>query len=440
MPRRPNVVGARRIRSRRTHLCPRVIAAFGLVTVGSMVLASCGSLEGLVGEQEVQSDSATVAVLVPSDDPGDANSAGVIAAVRAAVDESTGDLSNWDVSVEVVPTDDDDTDTVDALEELLDDDLVAVIGGLSSASVRAAQPVLDARDVVFVSPADTVAQHTRGADPTSPLRPYDSYFRTAVADAPAVTAAMRHAAAVDGVESITILDTEGGDDPAVGASAVEAAGLSVVEPEQPEQPEEEEDDDSGEGDEGDAGSEGADTSLTGPISGTTEFNARMDAAVATDADGLYAAVAPNRARLVLERLADDAPDMTVFGGAAFADDSPPQRRGFSGSVLRGVAPGLATTMNATPDQLTGALGDTSPGRYGAAAYDAGKVVGTVLTTCLPSAASASSARTGCLGEMDQVRVTGVTGDIAFDDFGDRVGGTAAVEAAVEGTWQPVVGE
>lgn len=388
--------------------------------IASSMVAGCSQIDGLIGEPETEAQTATVAVLVPSDAGDDVTSGGVIAAVESAVSASTADLDDWTVSVEVVVAGEDDTATVEALEALLDDDLIAVVGGLEPSTVRAAQPVLDARDVIFVSPADTRIEHTRGADATAPLRPYASYFRTAVTDADPVTEAMRYAAAVHGVDDVTVLDTEGGEEPVRGADAANAAGLEVVAPRQ-----------------GDDDAE--QIPLTGPVSGASDLNARVDAAAATTANGIFLAAHPSRVAGILERLAVAGSDAVMFGGSAFGDDTPPESGEFDGLLLRGRAPELPTTMNATPDGLDAALDGAGPGRYGAAAFDAGTVVGSVLSACLPSAASASDARTGCLGEMDQTRVTGLTGEVAFDEFGDRIGGTVTVETARDGAWVTAAG-
>lgn len=409
------------------------------ILAGSLVFTSCSQLDGLVGERETEPRTATVAVLVPSDDDGDLNSTGVIAAVRAAVAETTAGLDDWDVSVEVLtaPVDDDsdetgddqpegDPDLLETLETLLDDDLVAVVGGLDTSAVRTAQPVLDARDVVFVSPSDVLPEHTRGADPTAPIRPYASYFRTAVGDGDPVVAAMRYAAAVEGVDAVTVLDTDGGAEPARGEAAAEAVGLDVVAP----GGRDEGDDD---GDQ-DADEDAAPPALTGPVADAADLDRRVDAAVATEAPGVYAATDPSRLAAVFTRLATAGSAATVVGGAAFDGDSPPESGEFTGTILRGRAAELPTTMDATPDGMDAALDGAAPGRFGAAAYDAGTIVGTVLASCLPSAASAPDARTGCLGEMDETRVAGVTGEIVFDAYGDRVGGTAVVEGARNGSW------
>lgn len=416
MSRRPVPAGARGT--------VRVVAA-GLA--GALLVTSCSQLERLVGEPDAAERTATVAVLVPSEDAADVNSSGVIAAVTAAMGESA--VEGWDVSVEVIATTAADADgdevaatVTESLETLVDGDLVAVVGGLSRAEVRAAQPVLDRRDIVFVSPADVRPEHTRGADPAAPMRPYASYFRTAVTNTDPVVEAMRYAAAVDGVDAVTVLDTDGGDEPERGAEAIEGAGLTVAVPDQ--------------GDDDDAPK----IPLTGPVANQADLRARVGAAAGTEAAGLYLAADPSRVPGVLDLFAAAGSTATAFGGAAFDGDVPPDGGEFTGTLLRGRPPALPTTMNATPDGLDEVLADAAPGRHGAAAYDAGTIVGSVLSACLPSAASAADARTGCVGEMDELSLVGLTGDITFDAYGDRVGSAVTVETARNGGWEALVTE
>ena len=101
------------------------------------------------------------------------------------------------------------TDARAASEALIENpEVVAVVGGLSGTSVRTIQPILGEASILFVSPADVAPEHTRGADPAAPLRPYVSYFRTAVAAEDVIDTAANYA--VDGLDAQKVVIIDGG--------------------------------------------------------------------------------------------------------------------------------------------------------------------------------------------------------------------------------------
>ncbi|WP_026875691.1 ABC transporter substrate-binding protein [Jiangella gansuensis] len=386
-------------------------AGWAALTASATLLASCGMVSAL-GDDDAGEQTATVAVLVPESGWQQADGAGVLAAVEAAVAERAGDIGGWTVDVVAVDESDDREELTTAIEELAGGDLVAVIGGLTTGAVRAVQPVLDSAEVVFVSPADTDPVHTRGANPSAPLRPYRSYFRTAVGDEPPAAALGRYAVGALGTKSVAVVD--GGDPAEVTAftKAVEAADGEVV------------------------------------ARGTA---AQIDAVVAAAEEGgagaVFVAGTPEAATRTARAVRAAGLDAALLGAAAFdpanaSDDDTngsDDNTGVPDGLRDGAITATAADLQATADAPlpSNASTGTDPGEFGAAAYDAGTVVGIVLDRCLPPASSASSARRGCVGEMAQLDFAGVTGEVAFDDFGDRVDGTVTFSVLRDGRWRPV---
>lgn len=374
-------------------------AGWAALTAVAALLPSCGMV-GALGDDDAGAQTATVGVLVPASGWQQADGEAVLAAVQAAVTQTAGDIGGWTVEVVAVDEGEKGEAAADAVTELVDGDAVAVVGGLTTPAVRAAQPILDDEDVLFVSPADVVPAHTRGADPSAPLRPYRSYFRTAVGDEAPAAALARYAVSGLGADAVAVVD--GGDPAEVRAftAAVDDAGGAVV-------------------------ASGAD-----PAAVVAKAKTEGATAVFVAGDPEVAATVDQRVRAAgLEATLLGA---TAFGGD-FADDADDGAR--DGAVRAEPA-----ELDATAGVRSGRLADdigASLGEYGAAAHDAGTAIGTVLARCLPPASSASSARRGCLGEMSQLDFAGATGEVAFDEYGDRAGGSVRFSVLRDGTWEVV---
>lgn len=383
-------------------------AAAIAVAVPVAASASCGMV-GALGDDDAGAQTATVGVLVPREGWQAADGAGVQAAVEAAIAATTADIPGW--TVEVVPVDEGDDGGAAGVEKLIDENGVAVVGGLGTAAVRAVQPIADAADVLFVSPADVDPAHTRGADPADPLRPYSSYYRTAVSDeAPTVTLARY---AVNGLDAEAVAMADGGD-PAEAqefAAAVRDAGGEVV--------------------------------AAGAVSGAAALDRLVNEMGKESARAVYVAGSTDVAADVARRVADAGLDVDVLGTSAVFDDAFADE---AGAAAQGIVTALPARLEPTaglrPDGLAAELeadGEPGLGEYGAAAYDAATAVGTVLARCLPPASSALAAREGCTGEMIQVDFAGVTGEVAFDGFGDRAGATPELRVLRDGRWQQLPG-
>lgn len=368
-------------------------AGWAALTAAAALLSSCG-LVGALGDDDAGAQTATVGVLVPAEGWQQADGEAVLAAVRAAVEERAGDIGGWTVEVVAVDEGEKGEATADAVTDLVDGDAVAVVGGLNTAAVRAAQPILDDEDVLFVSPADVVPEHTLGADPSAPLRPYRSYFRTAVGAEPPATALARYAVSGLGAEAVAVVD--GGDPAEVRAftEAVDDLGGAVV--------------------------------ASGSDVGSVISTARTEGATA-----VFVAGDPDVAVQVDRQVRSSGLEATLLGATAFGGD-------FGDEAADGAVRAQQAELDATAGVRSGRLADeigVALGEFGAAAHDAGTAVGTVLARCLPPASSASSARRGCLGEMSQLDFAGATGEVSFDEYGDRAGGSVRFSVLREGAWE-----
>jgi len=285
-----------------------------------------------------------------------------------------------------------------------------VVGGLSAQVVRAVQPVLAGASILFVSPADVAREHTRGADPASPLRPNASYFRTTLVGGDAVGAAADYAVVGLGASRVAVVD---------GGAGKEADRFRA-----------------------DAGRSGAEVVAFGAAGREgTGIDAVIAAAVSEKAQVVYVAGDAAVAALVAKKLAGTGLPAHLVGGVNLRSEDFMVAAGTAADgAVAVVGPSLGRTPGRAVDDLAARLaqqGIDAPGPFAATAYDAGTALAQALVGCLPLGDSAAQARAGCVGKMDHVSFAGVTGEVTFDRYGDRSGALPAVYEVRDGAWTEV---
>jgi branched-chain amino acid transport system substrate-binding protein len=372
-----------------------------IITVGC-ALAGCSPLgDALARDQEAGPRTAKIVVMGP---PDGASAAGVLPAVQLAVQDRELAIPGW--TVDVVAVDDTDADT--AAEALTEDpEVIAVVGGLSGPAVRASQPLLADASILFVSPADVAPEHTRGADPAAPLRPYPTYFRTAVTGVDAIATAANYAVSGLDADLVAIVDGGGSDEAARFAAEVRRLGSEVVD-------------------------------TTSPGADRDRIAQAVETATAANAEVVYTAGNAALAAQVAKTLAGTGVDATLVGGPALRSED---FITVAGTAAEGAVAVVDPLREDGPATAAGDLaarlaeqGVDDPGSYSAAAYDAGTAIAETLSGCLSDKDSVVDARAGCVAQMTQVSFVGVSGEVAFDAFGDRAGVRPQVFQVRDGAW------
>ena len=439
---------------------PAALAGLGGLVVLSTGCSAVGDLTA--SRQPDEPTVAVIGVVVPLDGPQAAAGAGVRDAVRLAVDEAGGAVGGWSIDLRVLDDRGQPEPAIEAASELGDDPaVVAAVGGLSAPVVRAVQPVLDAEEVLFLSPADTETAHTRGADPGTPVRPYPTYFSVGTASTSEAETAGAYLERSVGEESrVAILDGGRPEDATRRADIAKQAGahgLDVVtvllypeparstEPSEPAQPTaaaEPAGPDAPSRSPSPSGSPSSAPNSTPSASPTPAGGpeASVAAARASDVDAVYVAADPDTAVAVVKALAADGWSGPLVGPGDLRTD------GFLEAAGR-AAEGVVVTTPATTGSTADPVGDLAaraaaggladPGPFGAAAYDAATAVLQALSLCLPTAESVEDAREGCVAEMSQVSFSGLTGPVAFTEYGERTGGVPPLWEVRDGAWLPL---
>jgi branched-chain amino acid transport system substrate-binding protein len=160
---------------------------FGIaILVATVILSACGSeKEETQGGADSGSKTVKIGVIAPLSGSltalGLGMKNGADLAVRQANEQKK--IKGW----KIVLAPEDDTAVPDvganAATKLSDDkSVMAVVGTLNSSVAEKVAPILNSQKVVMMSPANTNPTLTQGADPAKKVRPFEHYFRVATTD------------------------------------------------------------------------------------------------------------------------------------------------------------------------------------------------------------------------------------------------------------------
>ena len=393
-----------------------VVAVGASMLVASLALAGCGTRDG--GDSGTSGDSgnkvAKIGVIAPLSGDLAALGKGIQHSVELAVKQANEKKAIPGWTLEVSAQDDEAKPDVgkNAATKLSGDaDVVGVVGTLNSSVAQSVQPVLDTAKIVQVSPANTNPSLTQGADfATAPKRTYAGYFRTCTTDSVQGPFAAQYLFNKAGIKEVATVH----DKKTYGQGLVEAftaefeklggkivaaetinpdddkydAVVSKIKPANPK-----------------AVYYGGEYPQAGP------FSQQMKAAGLNvplmGGDGIYA-----------------AKYIELAGATATGD--------------------LATSVGAPTDTLASAKDFIAAYEaekyaepyeaYGAYAYDAANAIIEALKTSLKDAKSATDAREATIKAMSSVSFDGVTGKVAFDEFGDTTSRVLTVYEVAGGKW------
>jgi branched-chain amino acid transport system substrate-binding protein len=397
-----------------------VVAVGASLLVASLALAGCGTR----GDDNTDTDTgaaenkiAKIGVIAPLS--GDLAALGkgiqnsVDLAIRQANEAKT--IPGW--TLELAAEDDQATPDVGknaATKLVADADVVGVVGTLNSSVAQSVQPVLAAANVVQVSPANTNPALTQGADfATAPARTYPTYFRTCTTDSIQGPFAARYLFEKAGIKEVATVH----DKKTYGQGLVEAFSAEY-------------------------------TKLGGKIVAAETINPDDD-----KYDAVVSKIKPSNPKAVYyggefpqagpfsQQMKAAGLNVPLMGGDGI----------YSGEFIKlagATADGdLATAIGAPTDTLESAksfvesynaAGFAEPYEaYGAYSFDAANAIIQALKTSLASADSAEAARQATVDAMANVSFDGVTGAVAFDEFGDTTSRVLTVYGVKGGAWEAV---
>jgi branched-chain amino acid transport system substrate-binding protein len=367
------------------------------VVLGSLVLAACGTKkeETPGGDNGGSNKIAKIGVIAPLSGDLSALGLGIKNGVDLAIKQANDakKINGWTLQLDAQ----DDTATANvgatvAAKLKSDASVVGVVGTLNSSVAEQVAPVLSSGNIVQVSPANTGVALTGRDNLAAQKRKYSSYYRVATTDDVQGPFAAQYLIGA-GIKTAAIVHdkkTYGQGLQAAFAAEFKKGGGTIT---------------------------------------TTET------------------INPGEKRFsgVVSKVLGGNPGAIYYGGE-FPEAAPLSKQlhdaGFKGPLMGGdgiysqkfidnggVVGDLATSVGAPTETLASAkafvdaykaAGYAEPYEaYGAYAYDAANVIIEALSKVLPGKDSVSDdVRKSVVAEVGKVSISGVTGQVAFDEFGD----------------------
>jgi branched-chain amino acid transport system substrate-binding protein len=390
---------------------------------GLLLAAGCtASTDEPDGAADAQPRVVTIGVVAPVDNGLTDFGRGIANSVRVAVDEANQRNAIPGYRIEVVVVDDSSDPAVgqSAAEQLASNDtVIGVVGPYNSGVAATVAPILGAADIVMISPANTDPALTRGDDPGNPQRRFDGYFRVIGTDAEQVEVLAAYtagsynagtAALVTEPTSVSTGKSQGFADSFVAEGGEVTAFVTLP------------DDRS----RYDLPAVAVEVAAANPdiVFYGGEYDVAVQLSTALSAAGLVVPLVG----------ADGMKDDRYIALAGEASD------GDLASTV--VVPGDATGASEFYAAYDAAGFANPPSAYGPFAFDAAKVVIAAAALALEGATDGvtNEVRRNMAGLVQQTELTGVTGVIVFDEFGDIPQGAFAVYRVIDGAWEPVYPE
>lgn len=398
-----------------------VVAAGASLLVASLALSACGTRGGDGGTETGGGSSenkvAKIGVIAPLSGDLAALGKGIEHSVDLAIKQANESKAIPGWTLELAAEDDQATPDVgkNAATKLASDkDVIGVVGTLNSSVAQSVQPVLASANITQVSPANTNPALTQGADfATAPKRTYPTYFRTCTTDSIQGPFAARYLFEKAGIKEIATVH----DKKTYGQGLVDAFTKEYEK-------------------------------LGGKVVAAETINPDDD-----KYDAVISKIKPSNPKAVYyggefpqagpfsQQMKAAGLNVPLMGGDGI----------FSGEYVKlagATADGdLSTSVGAPTDTLESAKsfveaynagGYAEPYEaYGAYAYDAANAIINALKTSLKDADSAEAARQATVQAMSSVSFDGVTGKVAFDEYGDTTSRVLTVYGVKGGKWEAV---
>jgi branched-chain amino acid transport system substrate-binding protein len=373
----------------------RLIKLAAPVVIGGLVLAACGTKKENTGNTGTTNKVAKIGVIAPLSGDLSALGLGIKNGVDLAIKQANDakKVNGWTLQLAA----EDDTATANVGAQVAaklksDAQVVGVVGTLNSSVAQQVAPVLQSGNIVQISPANTGVALTGRDKLPNQKRVYSNYFRVATTDDVQGPFAAQYLAST-GVKKLAIVH----DKKTYGQGLATAVAAEF-------------------------------TKNGGTVTSTETVN---------PGDKIFSGV--------VTKIRADKPDAVYYGGE-FPEAAPLSKQlhaaGFTGPVMGGdgiysqkfidnggVQGDLSTSVGAPTESLASAqafvtaykaAGYSEPFEaYGAYAYDAANVIIEALSKTLPGkTAIDDTVRKSVIDAVQNTTISGVTGQVAFDAYGD----------------------
>jgi branched-chain amino acid transport system substrate-binding protein len=395
------------------------VATTGMVLVGAMLLAACGTnrSEGDAAGSSCDTSKGTliIGMISPMSGSLSAIGLGMRNSADLAIDQANEKCAVPGYRLAFQPEDDQSLPQIasQAATKLASDSSVAaVVGTYNSSTAQSAAPILAQRSIVQISPGNTGPALTRGEKAaTDPQRPFPTYFRVAANDLVQGPFGARYLVQKARKKRIAVIDD--GKTYGVGLTEnfvgeAERLGAKIVAREKV-----------GEKD--------------------TDFSSTITAIRSSRPDAVYYGGEYPAAGPLSRQLAEAGLDIPLMGGDGIADPQYIELGGRSGD--------LATNIGAPVESLPSArsfvdayetAGYPEPSSaYGPMTYDATNVIVEALAGVVRNGEFDDSSRSRLIDAVQRTDLSGASGKVTFDEFGDTTNKVLTVSTVKDGKFVPL---
>jgi branched-chain amino acid transport system substrate-binding protein len=390
-----------------------------LIAVTALVLSACGSnKDGSTSATTApNTNTVKIGVIAPLSGSLSALGQGIKNSVDLAIKQANAKnkVKGWTIELAA----EDDTAKADVGAQVAsklesDPAIAGVVGTLNSSVALQVQPILARANIVMVSPANTGIELTQGTDPAAKKRPYPNYFRVATTDAIQGPFAANYASKdLNAKNVVTIHDKK-----TYGQGLVAEFTKQIVK----------------------NGGKVVAAETINP--GDQDFSAVLTKIKPLNADLIYYGGEYPEAQLLTSQAKAQGIKAPLMGGDGIFDKTYIQ-------TAKDAAEGdLCTSVGAPTDDLASAADFVSAYKaagykddfsaYGAYSYDAANVIIEALAKVLSGKTSLTPAlKTDIIAAVQATKLDGVTGKLAFDEFGDTTTKVLTVYKVTQQLWMAV---
>lgn len=394
-----------------------------LVIIAAMLFAACGSdkeeVTGGGGEDKEEAPAKTVKIglVVPLSGGLSSLGLGIKNSVDLAIKQANEEnkIKGW--KIELVAEDDTakaDVGAQVATKLASDPEVAGVVGTLNSSVALQVQPILDRAKILMVSPANTGVELTRGTDPANKKRQFESYFRVSTTDDIQGPFAANYATEdLNAKNVVTIHDkkTYGQGLVAAFTGQLTKNGGKVVAAE-----------------------------TINP--GDQDFSAVLTKIKPLNPDLIYYGGEFPEAQLISSQMDAQGIKAPLMGGDGIFDAT------FIKTAGQAAEGDLCTSVGAPTEELESAAEFVEAyeaakypedfGAYGAYAFDAANVIINAMAEALEGEDELTEeVRQKIIDAAGKTSFEGVTGKVAFDEFGDTTTRILTVYKVTSQEWKPV---
>jgi branched-chain amino acid transport system substrate-binding protein len=395
-----------------------VVRVGATLIVASLALTACGSRSSNDNSgSSSTTKTAKIGVIAPLSGDLSALGLGIQHSVELAVKQANDSnaIPGWKLEVDAKDDEAKPESGKNAATSLSSDkDVIGVVGTLNTSVAQQVTPVLAPKNIVQVSPANTGPGLTQGAQwQTAPKRPYPNYFRTCTTDAVQGPFAARYLYETAKITKVaTIHDKKAYGQGLVGTFTDEFKKLG-----------------------------GTIVAAETVNPDDTNYQAVLSAIKPSAPQAIYAGSEYPVVGPLSQQAKAAGLNVPVMGGDGIYD---PKYIALAGKNSNG---DLATSVGAPVDALPSAkkfVADYAAqnykepyAAYGGYSYDAANAIIAALKVSLKDAKDIESARQATVTAMSSVAFDGVTGKVAFDQYGDTTSKVLTVYKVDAGKWVTV---